>query len=247
MVGRLMRGQERGRKLIVLLVGLLAGCASTFGALGTGAQGLGTQRTVTVRELYRDPLFSRQDLQRQGVTCLPARLSFGHETYGHALVQGLTDTLQAQLAGKGLIHPNLAASHINAVGLAQEYATMLAAYDRTNILERKTLRKVGQAVGVEYFAVPILLNLRERESTRLSVFGLRLAKTSRITARLQLQVWDARSGGIVWEGLCDLTLAQEIVRERPVQLEEAIRATWESLLQAIPPGSVPPAPVEGER
>jgi len=227
----------------MLLATWLASCAS-FRTLGAGVQDLGTQRRVVVRELYRDPAFSRQDLARQGVTCLPARLSFGRETYGHVLVQGLVDSLQAQLDGKGVIHPNLAASYINAAGLAPEYAIMLAAYDRTDILERKTLRKIGQAVGVEYVAVPILLNLRERENTRLSVFGLRLAKTSTVTARLQLQFWDTRSGSIAWEGLSDLTLAQEIVRERPIQMADTIRATWESLLQAIPAG--PPVPAESE-
>src|SRR5262249_26307342 len=80
-------GQGRTLAVGVLLAGLLAGCSASF-----RAQDLGTQRTVAVRELYGDPAFSRQDLERQGVTCVPARLSFGHETYGHALVQGLMDT-----------------------------------------------------------------------------------------------------------------------------------------------------------
>ncbi len=235
-------GQGGCLGLILLLAGILAGCSSSL-----SAQNFGAQRTVDVRELYRDPAFSRQDLERQGVTCLPARLSFGHETYGHVLVQGLVETLQTELAGKGIVHPNLAASHINEAGLAEDYATMLTAYDRTNILNRTTLRHVGRAVGVGYFAVPILLNFHEKENTRLSVFGLRLAKTSRVTARFQLQFWDARSGGIVWEGLSDLTLAQEILRERPVHLEDAIRATWESLIKEIPSGAVAPAQAEGER
>src|SRR5262249_17998302 len=82
--GRSSRQWGGGRGVIMLLATWLAGCAS-FRTLGAGVQDLGTQRRVMVRELYRDSAFSRQDLARQGVTCLPARLSFGHETYGHVL------------------------------------------------------------------------------------------------------------------------------------------------------------------
>jgi hypothetical protein len=153
--------------------------------------------------------------------------------------------MQADLSGKGIVHPNLAASHINEAGLAEDYAAMLTAYDRTNILDRDTLRKIGKAVGVSYFAVPILLNFRERQNTRLSVFGVRLVKTLWVTSRFQLQIWDARSGGVVWEGLSDLTLAQEILRERPVHLEDTIRATWESLIREIPSNAVPPVQTKG--
>lgn len=224
-----------------LFLGIVSGCSRALPAFN---KDFGEQRIANARELYRDPSFRREDLEREGVTCLPARLSFGHETYGHALVQGLAEMMQVNLSGKGIVHPNLAASRINEAGLAEDYAAMLTAYDRTNILDRDTLHKIGGAVRVGYFAVPILLNFRERQNTRISVFGLRLAKTSWATARFQLQIWDARSGGIVWEGLSDFTLAQEILRERPVQLEDTIRATWESLIKEIPSDTVSPAKAE---
>ena len=200
-----------------------------------------TRRNVNASELYRDSAFGREHLERAGVTCLAARLSFGDETYGRALVQGMVETLHTHLSGRGIVHPNLAASHINEAGLAEDYAKMLAAYDETNILDRKTLRKITAAVRVRYFVVPILVNFQEGGSTRLSVFGVRLARTAWANARFQLQIWDGQSGRIVWEGMSDLTLAQELLGEQPVRFENIIAATWESIVEKIPSNSVAPA------
>ena len=227
--------------LVLLLLGILSGCSPSLGFKGFGVQ----QRTASARELYREPSFRRENMEREGVTCLVARLSFGHETYGHALVQGLAETMQANLSGKGLVHPNLAANRINEAGLAEDYATMLTAYDKTNILYRDTLRKVGEVVGVRYFAMPVLVNFQEDQSTRINALGFRAAKTASATARFQLQIWDAQSGRIVWEGLSDLTVAEDQIRERPVQFEEVIRATWENLLQKIPSDTLSRPQAEG--
>ena len=122
---------------------------------------------------------------------------------------------------------------------------MLTAYDKTNILYRDTLRKVGEAVGVRYLAMPVLVNFQEDQSTRINALGFRAAKTASATARFQLQIWDAQSGRIVWEGLSDLTVAEDQIRERPVQFEEVIRATWENLIKKIPSDSTAPAQAEG--
>ena len=91
----------RGGPLGLLVLFLLSGCSPSFGFKGFGVQ----QRTASARELYREPSFRRENMEREGVTCLVARLSFGHETYGHALVQGLAETMQADLSGRGLSTP----------------------------------------------------------------------------------------------------------------------------------------------
>src|SRR5438094_8030014 len=120
---RVTPGQVGSLGLLVLfLSGILAGCFSYF-----GPKGFGVQRTASARELYREPSFRRENMEREGVTCLVARLSFGHETYGHALVQGLAETMQANLSGKGLVHPNLAATRLNEARLSEDYATTLTA------------------------------------------------------------------------------------------------------------------------
>jgi hypothetical protein len=195
--------------------------------------GLLMQRAVDARELYREQGFGLDSLRSGGVTILTARVSFGSETISHSLGQGLVDSMQA-LAGEALIHPNLAASRLNEAQLTQVYAEMLADYDETNILGREGLRRISDAVQVRYFAMPILVGFSEDASTRLSVFGFRVGRTASANARFQLQIWDSQSGHIVWQGLSDLTLGQDTLREERIRFEDVVRATWDSLVAKIP-------------
>ena len=223
-----MRARARTLVSIVpLVLSALSGCYVS------PQSGQLMQRSADARQLYRESDFGLSHLERDGVTSLATRLRFGDETLGQALRQGLVDTLEARL-DDGLVHPNLAASQINEAGLSRSYAEMLAAYDETHILDRDALHTISQAVGVRYCALPILVNFRETTSTRFSALGLRLGKTTSASARIQLQIWDGRSGRIVWDGFADLTLAQETFREGPIVFGDTVRATWESLIDQIP-------------
>jgi len=92
--------------------------------------------------------------------------------------------------------------------------------------------------------MPVLVNFQEEQSTRINALGLRSAKTASATARFELQIWDAQSGRIVWDGLSDLTVAEELIRERPVSFEEIIQATWTNLIKQIPSETVSHAQAE---
>jgi len=82
--------------------------------------------------------------------------------------------------------------------------------------------------------MPVLVNFPEEQSTRINTLGLRSAKTASVTARFELQLWDAQSGRIVWEDLSDLPVAKELIREHPVSFEEIIQAPWTNLIKQIP-------------
>ena len=92
------------------------------------------QRAVDSQEIYRESGFSRDSLRDEGTALLPPRLSFGYETYGPPLLQGLAETLGDALAPDGLVPPNLSTSRINQAGVADDYLAMLADYDETGIL-----------------------------------------------------------------------------------------------------------------
>ncbi len=228
---RALRARPRSPILLLILLVALAGCYRT-----PQSRSLIMQRAVNARELYREPGFGIRQLESEGLTNLAVRLGLGRETFGQVLGQALVETLQRRLEG-GLVHPNLASSKINEAGLTDEYAAMLEIYDKTNILERDVLAQLSDVIGVRYFAVPILVNFNESLSTRLSLLGLRIGKTASANARFQLQLWDGQSGRIVWEGISDLTLAQETFREDLIPFEDTIQATWQSLIEKIPTGT----------
>ena len=142
------------------------------------------------------------------------------------------------------MHPNLAVNRVSKAGLTQAYAAMLVEHSKTNILPRATLRKVGKVVQVRYFALPVLVSFREEQSSRLSAFGVQAARTASATARLQLQIWDAQEGRIVWEGRSDVTQAREMIREDPIHFDEIIQVTWAKLLQQIPSDLTIPSPTD---
>jgi hypothetical protein len=220
-------GPPRGGrpKLAPLLLALLAG-SSCAGPL--------TQRAGEARQVYREAGFGREQLGQSGLSFVAPRVSFGQETLGQAMLQGLMETIGQELPEVVLVHPDLAASRINAAGLSHDYAEMMRAYDQTGILERDTLARIAQVIGVRFVAVPILVNFREESATRLSALGLRIGKTTSSNARLQLQIWDGPTGRIAWDGLSELTLAEEVVRERFVRFELIIALTWKQLLAQIP-------------
>ncbi len=192
------------------------------------------QRAGDAAQLYADPAFDIQRLEEGGVVILNARLGFGNETLGAPMVRGLVKLLRELLSADSVLHPSELASRINAAGLAPEYGDMLTAYATTGILERTTLVKLEDAVRVRYFGMPVLVSFYEAQSSRISVFGVRLGKTASASTRFDLQIWDGRTGRIVWEGSSHLTLAQEVVREGPIPLEETVRGTWESMIQEMP-------------
>ena len=71
--------------------------------------------------------------------------------------------------------------------------------------------------------MPVLVNFQEEQSTRSNALGLRSAKTASATTRFEPQIWDAQSGRIVWEGLSDLPVAEELIREHLVSFAEIIQ------------------------
>lgn len=218
----------------------LLACALLLGA--TSCYAPGVQWAAEARELYREAGFGQHQLAGERVTFVAARVSFGNETYRRVVIQGLVDAMREQPSAEGVVHPNVMANRINEAGLTADYARMLDEYDRTGILGAAPLAAIADTVEVRYFAVPSLVNFQEQVATRLSAFGMRIGKTASATARFQLQIWDGQTGHIVWEGLSDVTLAQEMIRENPVRLDDVVRATWDRLLEEMPGSGAVAAP-----
>jgi hypothetical protein len=175
---------------------------------------------------------------RGGLGFVSPRVSFGQETLGPSMLLALVEALAKVMPAVPVVHPNLAASRINQAGVSAPYGEMMRSYDQTGILEHDALAAISEAIGARFVAVPLLVNFREESSTRLSMFGLRIGKTAASSIRLRLQIWDGRSGRIVWDGLSELTLAEESVRERFVLLEPTMEMSSRQLLEQIPSTAV---------
>jgi hypothetical protein len=181
----------------------------------------------------RTTSFDLSALKEQQVAVLSAVVGFGLEGYAHQVSRSLSNALHQKGTPIKALPVHDALNRINREGLAGEYGGMLADYVRTGILNRPVLEKIGRALGVAYVFQPSLASFGQSVSSRFSFFGLRLLQTRVTTLRLTLQLWDARSGEIVWESSGEATLAGEDIREFRIPFDEIARRLWSHMLDDL--------------
>ena len=177
--------------------------------------------------------FNPATLKQEQVAVLSAMVGFGLEGYAHQASRSLASALtQTRIPLKSLtIQDTL--NRINMEGLTGEYAGIVSAYVRTGILDRVGLEKIGRALHVTYVFQPILASFSQSMSGRLSILGLRILQTRVTALRLTLQLWDTRTGEIVWESSGEATLAGEDVRESRIPFDEIARRLWSHMLDDL--------------
>jgi hypothetical protein len=103
-------------------------------------------------------------------------------------------------------------------GLASGYKQMMTDYQATGLLEKDTLKQVGEASGARYLGLLNLARFSQNSNKRFSIGGLRLMDTKEATLRISWQIWDSQTGAIAWEGSDEINYAYDTGRERPVNL-----------------------------
>ncbi|MBI4401555.1 MAG: hypothetical protein HY581_07980 [Nitrospirae bacterium] len=179
------------------------------------------------------PSFEPSVLTREQAAVLNAVVGFGLEGYSQQVSRSLSDVLTRNQLSIKAISAQETLSRLNREGLATECATMVSEYVRSGILNRAVLEKVGKALNVAYVFQPSMAAFSQSMSSRFSLFGLRLFQTRISMLRLSVQLWDTRSGEIVWEASGEATLAGEDVREFRIPFEEIARRLWRRILEDL--------------
>lgn len=123
---------------------------------------------------------------------------------------------------------------INSEGYTADYAKMMTEYSTTGILNRRILGKFGEILGVTYFIQPKLTDFSQHQSTRFSLLGLTLFKTHESQIKLYFEVWEAKTGRIVWVGSTEANMASENYASRPIPFEEIARYAVDNLVLKMP-------------
>lgn len=220
-------GGRRMRKPIVRL--LMMSCVLLSTACVGPLQQWGEETTFHPKA----PSFDPSTLKQEQAAVLSALVGFGLEGYAHQVSRSLANALtQTRIPIKSLsVHDAL--NRINREGLTAEYAGMVSGYGQTGILDRVGLEKIGRALHVAYVFQPSLASFSQSMSGRFSLLGLRLLQTRITTLRLTLQLWDTRTGEIVWESSGEATLASEDVREFRIPFDEIARRLWSHMLDDL--------------
>jgi hypothetical protein len=182
---------------------------------------------------YRQLVDSTVFLGREGIGILTPSAPTGQEADRQALADALGEILDRDVEEADIVALPALLSAVNQAGLARMYSNMFAEYDRTGILDRDMLRQVGEAADVRYLAKLNLGNFKQEAASRVKLLGVRFLDTRTATIRVHLEIWDAHTGGIVWQGNEELTFAQERVREKPVTFQQVANLAAERLVAKV--------------
>ncbi len=123
---------------------------------------------------------------------------------------------------------------INSEGYTADYALMMNEYSKTGILNKRILSKFGEVLNVKYFIQPKLIDFSQHQSTRFSLLGLTLFKTHESQIKLYFEVWEARTGRIVWVGSTEANMASENYAAVPIPFEDIARYAVDNLVLKMP-------------
>lgn len=199
-----------------------------------GCSGPFKQANITANEFYRSPLLKNIGNSRIGFLTTVASRERGLSEYRVGISDIIEKAFRKEKPEIVIISSRETINSINNAALTDIYASMLNYYDVTGILNKNYLKKIGDALEVQYIAQPKLLSFVETTTIRLSALGLSIISTRETTVKLSLQLWDTLTGNIVWEASGQATVAVEAMRATPVTFEEVAEAASLGVVKKIP-------------
>jgi hypothetical protein len=206
--------------IIFLAVVLLVGCTPIY-----------TWDTNTT-STARPPSFDIRELSRQPVATIGLIAPGGVVGYSTSLSQALVAALARASPPIHGIPAHKIANALNDQGLATEYADLLSGFARSGIMERERLQRIGSALGVFYLLVPGLTEFNQVILDRFEIAGVKVVKTRVTVLRLWLQLWDTRTGHILWESAGEIATASDVLKQdRLVPVVEFAEQLWHRMIQ----------------
>ncbi|MGH7303454.1 MAG: hypothetical protein ACRELZ_09205 [Candidatus Rokuibacteriota bacterium] len=187
---------------------------------------------ISTSSTARPPSFDIGELSSQPVATAglvaPAALQGFSTSLSHALVAALANVSPPIRPIRGYEIANALNDH----GLATEYADLLSGFARTGVMDRERLQRIGSALGFRYVLLPGLAQLDQVILDRFEIAGVKVVRTRVTVLRVWLQLWDTRTGHILWESAGDVATASDVVRhDRIVPIEEIAEKVWRRMIQ----------------
>lgn len=198
-----------------------------------GCMGPLTQWGEEISLVSKASSFTPEDLKGQKVAVLSAVVGFGLEGYSLQVSRSLSAAMASKEQTFHLVPIQTALSGINQHGLASDYAHLISEYTQSGILNREILKQLGEALQVSYVFQPSMAAFSQGTSGRLSVLGLRIFHTRISMLRLSAQIWDTRTGELVWESSGEGTIATEDMREFRIPFEAIAQRLWGRILEEL--------------
>ncbi|HKU51367.1 MAG TPA: hypothetical protein VJQ25_02785, partial [Nitrospira sp.] len=104
--------------------------------------------------------------------------------------------------------------------------------EQSHILNRDSLKKIGTAIGARFVFQPRLAAFSQIMYDRWTfpAFGVVISQTRQCDLRISVQLWDTKTGELLWASMAEGTMQSEAFAKDPVYLEDAVRVTLGSIV-----------------
>jgi hypothetical protein len=206
--------------IIALTAALLASCTPVY------------TWDINTTSTARPPSFDVGELSRQSVATVGLIASAGLSGHSAAMSHALVAALAQVSPPIRAIAAHEVANAINDQGLATEYADLLSGFAKSGIMDRERLSRIGSAVGFRYLLLPGVAQFDHTILDRFEIAGVKVIRTRATVLRVWLQLWDTRTGHILWESAGEVATASEVLRhDRIVPVDEMAQKVWRRMLQ----------------
>jgi hypothetical protein len=149
-----------------------------------------------------------------------------------ALDRAIKDSSQAVR----YVPPHVTVSLLNQYNLAEPYSQMISNFRNGSVLNKVTLQAIGEALNADYLLLPVLAGFSQQTIERVShsiLISITLLRTYSTQVNLTLQLWNTRSGELVWQASGQAMLANERVGTIPVAFADAVYGLWSGMLEDL--------------
>ena len=204
----------------------------------SGCPGAEYRWEVRTESTTRPPSFNPAVFEQQPVAVLVALTPpalHGHEV---DLTLSLSRILKKLEPKWKLVSPRDAATRINQQGLTAEYSRMRTDYERSDILDRDSLKKIGAALGTRYVFQPRLAAFTQTLYDRWEFPGVnvKVLRTRSSILRVSLQLWYTETGQLIWASAAEAAFQEEALFDEPVYLHEAGLVAWGGIISDLTHG-----------
>jgi hypothetical protein len=193
------------------------------------------------QQLYVSPAFTLAAVKQERVALLPVTAGVSYEGVRRNAATHLSQALAQKYGQQVVKNSQESMECIQNHNLIDAYARLINNYQDTAILEKKTLREVGKAIGVRYLLYSQLQRHHKKSGYVLPDNPLSYKVVKDV--RVYTQVWDVQSGEVVWEGEGIATHTEDLFTQ-PVLFDEVVKAACYGVINAMlytPPPQVPVA------
>ena len=107
-------------------------------------------------------------------------------------------------------------------------------YYQNGMFRKSDLVFLAEEIGADYLILPSLIDIDRWSKGRLSVAGVKFLNTQIINTILGIEIWDAKLGRKVFSATSDVTLANERIKEEPIDMEDAFESAWNGIMKELP-------------